>query len=107
MELISGVKKILSKHPDPGMSFLILAYPRETTFGLCVGSSDIIGITPVSGQAIFTALECKTPTGKPTTEQTDFINFVAQHGGISGIVRNNQDIDDIILKYKAGHNAAD
>ena len=68
-------------------------------FGLCVGSSDLIGfqsvtITPeMVGQkiAIFTALEVKTPKGKPTPEQIAFIDCVRKFGGISGIVKSVDD----------------
>jgi hypothetical protein len=65
-------------------------------FGLCVGSSDLIGfqsvtITPeMVGQkvAVFTAFEIKTPKGKPTPAQTKFIEMVRSFGGIGAIVRS-------------------
>ena len=37
---------------------------RLIKFGLCVGSSDIIGIAP---DGLFLAVECKTETGKATS----------------------------------------
>ena len=54
-------------------------------FGLCVGSSDLIGLTP-TGQ--FLAVEIKTPTGKATPEQLRFIEAVRARGGIAGIARS-------------------
>lgn len=54
-------------------------------FGLCVGSSDLIGITP-SGR--FLAVEIKTPKGKATPEQIRFIEAVRARGGIAGIARS-------------------
>lgn len=54
-------------------------------FGLCVGSSDLIGIAP-GGK--FIAFEVKTDTGRPTIEQKRFINAVIAAGGIAGIVRS-------------------
>lgn len=54
-------------------------------FGLCVGSSDLIGIAP-GGR--FLAVEIKTPTGKPTPEQTRFLEAVRARGGIAGIARS-------------------
>jgi len=57
-------------------------------FGLCVGSSDLIGITP-DGE--FLAVEIKTPTGRATPEQTRFINAVRSRGGIAGIARSPAD----------------
>ena len=41
--------------------------------------------------AIFTALEVKTPKGKPTPEQIAFIDCVRKFGGISGIVKSVDD----------------
>jgi len=68
-------------------------------FGLCVGSSDLIGfqsvtITPeMVGQqvAIFTAIEVKTPTGKVSPQQTKFVDMVTKFGGIGAIVRSVDD----------------
>jgi hypothetical protein len=69
---------------------------RRVQFGLCVGSSDLIGwrtvtVTPdMVGKriALFLALEVKTPTGKPTPEQVNFIEAVGRAGGMAGVVRN-------------------
>lgn len=56
------------------------------TFGLCVGSSDIVGIHKPTGR--FLAVEVKTPTGKPTKEQLNFIEQVRAANGIAGIARS-------------------
>lgn len=72
---------------------------RFIQFGLCKGSSDLIGyvskeITPdMVGKrvAIFSALEVKTAKNKATTQQQAFINRVCLDGGIAGIVRNEQE----------------
>ena len=69
---------------------------RRTQFGLCVGSSDLIGwralvITPEMGGrriARFLALEVKTATGKTTTDQKRFIDAVRAAGGLAGVVRS-------------------
>ena len=71
------------------------------TFGLCPGSSDLIGyrsitITPdMVGQrlAVFAAVEVKSPTGRPTPEQTAFVEHVRAAGGLAGIART---IDDAV-----------
>jgi hypothetical protein len=78
-----------------GGSFLI-ANGRRVQFGLCVGSSDLIGIRPTvilpehvgKTMGIFTALEVKTSTGKTTDEQKNFITVVRRLGGIAGVVRS-------------------
>jgi len=68
---------------------------RRVQFGLCPGSSDLIGwrsieITPdMVGKtlAIFCAVEVKTPTGRPTDDQKNFIQQVRAAGGLAGIAR--------------------
>ena len=72
---------------------------RYIEFGLCVGSSDLIGFQSVTitadmvGQqvAIFTAIEVKTPTGKVSAEQKRFTDMVNNFGGIGAIVRSVDD----------------
>lgn len=69
---------------------------RRVQFGLCPGSSDLIGwrtvrITPemVGGHvAIFLALEVKTKTGAISPEQKNFIENVRRAGGLAGVVRS-------------------
>ena len=66
------------------------------TYGLCTGSSDLIGlrrvtVTPdmVGRQlAVFTALEVKRPRQAPTEAQGKFLGMVHGMGGISGVVTN-------------------
>ena len=73
---------------------------RLVRFGLCKGSSDLIGMKSVTvtpemvGQkvAIFTAIEVKTASGKPTPEQLNFVNRVKELGGIAGIARSVEDV---------------
>jgi len=65
-----------------------LANARPITFGLCVGSSDLIGIAP-DGRII--ALEVKTKTGRVTPEQQQFIEHIKLMGGIAGVVRSVDD----------------
>lgn len=67
---------------------------RLVTFGLCKGSSDLIGwrtttITPdMVGQrlAVFVAIEVKDK-GRPTAEQLAFVKAVRDAGGLAGIAR--------------------
>ena len=68
---------------------------RLIRFGLCIGSSDLIGWTPVTitpdmvGRtiAVFTACEVKRPGGKATEDQLNFISAVQRAGGFAGIAR--------------------
>lgn len=57
-------------------------------FGLCVGSSDIIGVAPCGR---FLAVEVKTEKGRPTPDQIRFIEAVKRKGGIAGIARSPAD----------------
>lgn len=70
-----------------------LTNARMIAFGLCVGSSDIIGIAP---DGRFLAVEVKTPKGRPTKEQLRFIEAVRNAGGIAGIARSPQEALDLI-----------
>lgn len=90
-----------------GSSILLHDY-RIVQAGLCVGSSDLIGLTKVTitprmvGMVIaaMTALEIKTLTGKgPTKEQENFISFINKSGGIAGVARGCEQAVDVIKKH--------
>jgi hypothetical protein len=70
----------------------LLAQPRRyTKFGLCVGSSDIVGIVTSYQQrpsGVFLALEVKTAKGQPTAEQVMFLELVNRRGGVGRVVRS-------------------
>ena len=77
---------------------VVIRQGRPLHAGLCVGSSDLIGYRQVDGVAQFVALEVKSATGRPTTQQTQFLNHIASAGGCAGIVRS---VDDAltVLRY--------
>lgn len=60
--------------------------------GLCVGSSDLIGYRSevIDGRPVarFAAVEVKSATGRPSTEQRAFIAKVRADGGLAGIARS-------------------
>lgn len=80
---------------------VILDNARVLHAGLCVGSSDVIGLRPVVitadmvGQTIgqFVAAEIKTPGVPVTKEQAGFIEMVKRLNGHARIVRDVADID--------------
>lgn len=72
-----------------------LTNARMITFGLAVGSSDIVGIAPCGR---FLAIEVKTPTGRATKEQLRFIEAVNNAGGIAGIARSVEDALNLIRR---------
>ncbi len=75
---------------------ILLMSPRPVNFGLCEGSSDLIGWTPYEIQpedvgkkvAIFTAIEVKTKSVTSTKEQKNFIARVKADGGIAEIYKD-------------------
>ena len=77
---------------------------HKIKYGLCVGSSDIIGwqskiITPdMVGKkvAVFTAIELKVENRKSSDKQRNFINRVNLSGGIAGVVRNVNDVEKLL-----------
>ena len=77
---------------------------RPVRFGLCKGSSDLIGLRTITigpehvGQtmAVFAAVEVKSATGRPTPDQRAFIDTVQSMGGIAGIARSVEDAAAIL-----------
>ena len=69
---------------------------RLVSYGLCRGSSDLIGLRQLTigpehlGQtvAVFCALEIKAQRGRPTGEQEQFLAVVQELGGLAGVVRS-------------------
>lgn len=96
---------MLALSPDGARVFRnnvgVAVYPdgSRVKYGLCNGSSDIIGFVPVTvtpdmvGQrvAIFLAVEVKDPKGRSTEEQEAFIRMVKMRGGIAGVARSVAD----------------
>jgi len=77
---------------------------RLVRYGLCKGSSDIIGIKKIKitpdmvGQEIgvFMAIEVKAAKGKATQAQTNFLHMVRKHGGLAGVARSVEEALKII-----------
>lgn len=74
----------------------VLRHARPIQAGLCTGSSDLIGWTP-TGQ--FLAIEVKTPKGRATVEQQNFIDRVRAAGGCAGICRSAEDALQLLAPY--------
>lgn len=91
-----------SKRTQTGDRIVYDAQPLRA--GLCTGSSDLIGWTPVEitsemvGKtvAVFTAIEVKQPSGKATTAQINFLQSLQKDGGIAGIARSAEDAVNLI-----------
>ena len=77
---------------------------RLVRFGLCKGSSDLIGlrtleITPeLVGQRLaqFVALEIKTARGVVSPEQRAFLALVEQLGGVAAVCRSVEEAEQAL-----------
>lgn len=77
---------------------------RFVRFGLCKGSSDLIGlrsleVTPeMVGQRLaqFIALEVKTVNGTVSTEQRAFLQLVQQLGGLGAVCRSIEEARTVL-----------
>jgi hypothetical protein len=73
-------------------------------FGLCEGSSDLIGYRSVEvtadmvGQrlAVLVAIEVKAPNGRVTPAQTAFLEHLSGAGAMAGIARSVDDAHRIV-----------
>jgi hypothetical protein len=64
---------------------------RWVDFGLCVGSSDLIGLTQ---DGRFLAIEVKRPGEKATQAQERFIEMVNSMGGVAFVATSAKDVYD-------------
>ena len=80
-------------------------------FGLCEGSSDLIGWTPIvitpdmvgKKVALFTAVEVKLDKNgkyRATEKQKNFITAVISAGGLATIADCNEDFDKMLDNFK-------
>ena len=72
---------------------------RQNTGSLRVGARFVrfgwSGCSDILGQlrdGRFLAIECKSPTGKPTPEQSAFMKQVNSNGGVAFVARNCADV---------------
>lgn len=69
-------------------------------FGLCVGSSDLIGIMG-DGSGRLLAIECKVNKNKiPSSEQANFILQITRLGGVAFVAWSAEDALEKINKFK-------
>jgi hypothetical protein len=77
---------------------VVIRNGRPLHAGLCVGSSDLIGYRQVGGVAQFVALEVKTPTGRTTQQQEQFLNHINAAGGCASVVRSIDDAHSVLRR---------
>lgn len=81
---------------------------RYVTFGLCKGSSDLVGIRAIKitpdmvGSTIgqFVALEVKTLKGRLAKEQAVFLEMISEYGGLALAVRDASKVRELLSPPK-------
>ncbi len=99
---ISGLKITKLFRNNVGMA--TLKNGKKIKFGLCTGSSDLIGWTTkritldMIGKdvAVFTAIEVKTGKGKVSEKQRNFLLQIIKDGGLAGVARSEEKAKEII-----------
>lgn len=69
---------------------------RHFSTGVPPGFSDLFGVRKSDGKAVF--IEVKTAKGRPSKEQTNFINQMQLCGAVAGICRNAEDAVKLITE---------
>jgi len=108
-QLQNEIRLALGSHPDVRLFRNNVGGLKDhrgqlVTYGLCNGSSDLIGLRRVTvtpdmvGQqlAVFTALEVKRPGQVPTEAQGKFLGMVHGMGGLSGVVTSIDSAKEIL-----------
>lgn len=68
---------------------------RYFSTGVPSGFSDLFGVRKKDGTAVF--IEVKTPKGKPTDKQINFIEQMKKYGAIAGICRSADEAVNLII----------
>lgn len=69
---------------------------RFITTGVPAGFSDLFGVRISDGRAVF--IEVKTPSGRATKEQKNFISKMRSCGAIAGVCRSAEEAIILIRK---------
>jgi VRR-NUC domain len=83
-----------------------LEHARPVDVGFGPGTSDLIGYTPITVTAdmvgktlaVFTAVEVKSPSGRPSEEQLEFLEHIRGGGGLACVARASDDVFKEISK---------
>jgi len=91
-EIQSAIHRALNSRPDTRVfrnhcGRVQDAQGRWHTFGLMRGSADLIGWC----RGRFLSVEVKTPTGRVSSEQQNWMQRVNEHGGIAFVARSAEE----------------
>ena len=62
--------------------------------GVPKGFSDLFGVRKVDGRAVF--IEVKTPQGRPTDQQNNFLETMRKNGAIVGVCRSPEEAVQLV-----------
>ena len=66
--------------------------------GVPKGFSDLFGVRKVDGRAVF--IEVKTPQGRPTDQQNNFLETMRKNGAIVGVCRSPEEAVQLVTGGK-------
>jgi hypothetical protein len=114
--ILAAIKEALSLEPDLWLMRNTTGFAnhegRKVSYGLALGGSDFVGIlripvpdmdSPVLGRWV--ALEVKTPEGRATERQLEFLRKVQRFGGFAAIVRDVREARAAIARARTGASA--
>lgn len=81
---------------------VVIEKGRMIQAGLCEGSSDLIGFRVIDGVAVFVALELKVGKDRASKKQKAFLSVVERMGGIAGVCRTMDEVDDLLGEPDGG-----
>ena len=73
---------------------------RMISFGLAVGSADLVGWYVHEAKAIFLAVEVKSSVGRLRPAQQHFLEYVKRSGGIAILARSVEDFTTAIDRWE-------
>lgn len=82
--------------PEASARAIEILVRNRVSYGLRVGSSDLVGVLAPTGQAVF--LELKAQGGRITPEQAHFLEAMRARGAIAAEVRS---IDDAVAAIRS------
>ena len=108
-EIQYEIRKAISQYPNirlwrNNVGSMIDKKGQMVTFGLCPGSSDLIGLESIvitpdmigKTMARFLAIEVKSEKGKASESQSKFLEMVRAMGGIGILARSVEDVHEIM-----------
>jgi hypothetical protein len=86
-------------------------YGRWVSYGLAIGSADLVGVQRVSlpcpscGAALpplgrFFAVEGKQEGARPSEDQETWLRVVQEHGGVAGVARSYEDAVRLVERVR-------